>query len=338
MPPRIWARIGGITALVFTMMFTVSAARANWADRLFAQQRHDFGPVPRGVTVRHPFVLVNSLPEPVTVLDVRASCGCTKGRAISTPVPPGGSTTVEAEMDTKNFVGKKSTTLYVTLVDASGREAEVRLGVSTTILSDIVLNPGTIDFGTVAKGDVPTQTLTIDRVGMPGWQVKRMVSSCRALDASLTETNRDGDAVTYVLKVSLKAGAAPGTIRDEIQLMTNDPETPAFPILVTAAVRGRLSASPGVLAMGGVKPGGISEGRFVVRAPVPFVVKSIDGDGDGFKTRVDDGTAKNLHIVTVTYRPEDGKTRGDLRHRFRLHSDLAGELPLGLTATLSVAP
>ena len=59
-------------------------------------------------------------------------------------------------MDTRNFVGPKSTILYVTLITASGREAEVGLGVTSHILSDIVLNPGAIDFGTVMRGQSPT--------------------------------------------------------------------------------------------------------------------------------------------------------------------------------------
>jgi hypothetical protein len=42
--------------------------------------------------------------------------------------------------------------------------------------------------------------------------------------------------------------------------------------------------------------------------------------------------------VTVTYRHEEGKTRGDLRHNFRLRTDLNGEPPLDLTATLHVEP
>ena len=45
-------------------------------------------------------------------------------------------------MDTRNFVGPKATVLFVTLITASGREAEARLAVSSHILSDIVLNPG----------------------------------------------------------------------------------------------------------------------------------------------------------------------------------------------------
>ena len=79
---------------------------------------------------------------------------------------------IEAQMDTRNFLGLKSTILYVTLVTASGREAEVRLGVTSNILADIVLNPGSLDFGTVMKGQTPSQVLTIDRIGAPGLAIR----------------------------------------------------------------------------------------------------------------------------------------------------------------------
>ena len=42
--------------------------------------------------------------------------------------------------------------------------------------------------------------------------------------------------------------------------------------------------------------------------------------------------------MTVAYKPEEGTTRGDIRHMFRVHTDLAGEPPLDLTATLHVDP
>ncbi len=335
----IWRNRAGIVALVFLVSASASSTtRASWADRLFTEQKHDFGPVPRGARLRHVFRINNTLAEPITILDVHASCGCTTGRASQAPIAPGQSATVDAEMDTKNFVGKKATTLYVTLVNASGREAEVRLGVSTVILSDIVLNPGTIDFGSVAKGQGAEQTLTIDRIGMPDWKVNRMISTSRVLDASLVETARDGATVAYLLKVSLKPGTPAGTVRDEIQLLTNDPETPAFPIQVTGAVRGDVSASPSVLALGDVASSGQAEGRFLVRASRPFVVRSIEGVGEGFRATIDDATAKRIHFVSVTYRPLEGKTRGDLRHPFRIVTDLAGEPPVDLMATLRVEP
>ncbi|MHB1561667.1 MAG: DUF1573 domain-containing protein, partial [Isosphaeraceae bacterium] len=147
------------------------ASAASWADRMFPESRHDFGPVPRGAKVKHDFLLVNHLSEPVTILGLRPSCGCTSGRSSASVVGPGQTAVIEAQMDTRNFVGVKSTVLYVSMVTASGREAETGLGVSSTILSDIVLNPGSIDFGAVARGQSPSKQMTIDRINLEGWRV-----------------------------------------------------------------------------------------------------------------------------------------------------------------------
>jgi hypothetical protein len=334
---RDWEGVASFSAVMLILLLVGNVRAAGWADSFFSERGHDFGPVPRGAKVRHSFVLTNRLTESVTILDVRASCGCTTGRAVASIVAPGQSTAVDAEMDTRNFVGKKATTLFVSLVTASGREAEVRLGVSSTILSDIVLNPGTIDFGAVTRGQALSLTLTIDRVGLPNWQIQRMISACKAIDASLNESVRNGRNVGYVLKVSLRPDAPAGTFRDEIRLITNDRETPIFPVQVSGTIRGELSASPSVLALDRTSSGEV-QGRFLVRATRPFAVRAVDGEGDGFKTTIDDTAAKPIHIITVHYRPDEGKTRGDLRRVFRVHTDLIGEPPLDLSATLHVEP
>lgn len=325
-----WATVLGLSA--------ETARAAGWADALIREQSHDFGPVPRGAKVRHPFVLINVLNEPVTIVNVRASCGCTTGQATASVVPPGKSAVVEAEMDTRNFVGKKATVLYVTVSTPRGREAEIRLGVSSTILGDIVLNPGTIDFGAVTRGQSATQTLTVDRVGMPTWQVSRMVSACKAIDATLTETARNGQTVSYLLKVVTKPDAPAGTIRDEIRLLTNDPETPVFPVQVTGTVRGELSASPALLALGKVTSAAGVRGRFLIRGSKPFIIRAIEGESQGFQATADDAKARPVHLVTVHYQPVEATDRGDLHHVFRLHTDLVGEPPLELNATVRVEP
>src|SRR5437762_8279959 len=89
---------------------------AAWTDALFPQDRYDFGPVPRGVKVKHDFLLVNRLAEPITIRNLRPSCGCTSGRASGSTVGPGQTAVIEAQMDTQNFVGPKATVLYVTLM------------------------------------------------------------------------------------------------------------------------------------------------------------------------------------------------------------------------------
>ena len=129
-----------------------------------------------------------------------------------------------------------------------------------------------------------------------------------------------------------------GLLRDEIRLISNDPEAPTIPVMVTAIVRGDLTAAPSVLSLGQIHSAAGAQGRFVVRASRPFTIQSIEGGGDGFSTSLPDATRQPMHVVTVAYKPEEGTTRGDIRHNFRVHTDLPGEPPLELTATLHVDP
>jgi Protein of unknown function (DUF1573) len=336
MTRRMYWRVLGILLLVGAGV--VRAEAGAWTDALFPEREHDFGMVPRGVKVKHDFLLVNRLAEPVTILNLRPSCGCTSGRANTATVAPGQTAVVEAEMDTRNFAGPKSTVLFVTLITAGGRAGETRLGVSSHILSDIVLNPGSINFGTVARGHTATQLLTIERINAPGWRFLRMVSASRALNAQLAETGRNESSVSYSLTVSLKPDAPAGPLRDELRLISNDPETPSIPIMVSASIRGDLSAAPSVLSLGQIHSSAGAQGRFIIRGARPFAIRSIEGAGDGFSTSAPDGTHNATHVVTVAYKPEEGTTRGDIRHVFRVHTDLPDEPPVDLTATLHVDP
>src|SRR5262245_53830340 len=78
-----------------------------WATALFQEKSVDFGAVPRGSILRHNFVLTNTTGDALNILDIHASCGCTSGRAHASTVQPGQKTTIEAQIDTRNFVGVK---------------------------------------------------------------------------------------------------------------------------------------------------------------------------------------------------------------------------------------
>ena len=326
-----------VVAGVVAIGGTARAEAQNWSDGLFSERSHDFGPVPRGGVVRHPFVLTNKLNVPITILNLRVSCGCTSGTASVSVVPPGKTAIVEAQMDTRNFVGRKSTTLFVSLM-AGNRESEIGLGVSSLILSDVVLNPGVVDFGLVNRGQAPSQMIAIDRIGKPDWKIVRLTSACKAINATLQETRRQDGSVGYQLNVSLKPDAAAGVIRDEIRLITNDPETPSIPVPIGAQVRGELSATPTSLALGHVTSAAGVQGKFVVRASKPFAISKVDGTGEGFYLQDGDSTRKPLHILTMTFNPAESTTRGDLTRTFRITTDLPGEPPIDVTASLHVEP
>ena len=325
-----------VTLLILGLRGT-ALAESNWADSLFQERSHDFGKVPRGATVRHPFVLTNRLAVPISIVNLRVSCGCTSGKASQTLVESGKTATIEAQMDTRNFVGAKATTLFVTVM-AGSEQVEIGLGVASMILSDIVLNPGQLDFGSILRGQTPELSLTIDRIGKPDWRAVKMVSSSKVLSATLQETQRTGDAVGYLLKVSIRPDAHAGAIRDEIIIQTNDQESPSFPILVTAQIRGDLAATPGVLNLGAASSSGLVTGRYIVRASKPFKIVSLEGSGDGFAIAKADDNAKPLHILTVSFKPEESKLQGELQHKFKITTDLTEEAPLEVISTLRINP
>ena len=317
------------------------ARGGTWADKLFAEHGIDFGAVPRGAKVRHPFVMTNRLNEPVNILNVRASCGCTTGRASATTIEPGGTAVIEAEMDTRNFVGKKATVLTVTLLTASGQQAEARIGVQSNILADVVLNPGSADFGAVARGQTPQQVIKIERLGRSDWAFTKMLASeslCRVVTADLKPTYRNGQGVGYQLVIQMKPDAPAGFLREEIRLLTNDAETPSVPILVTAQVSGSLAVTPSLLALGRAGSAAPVQGRFLVRGTQAFRIVGVEGNGDGFELTQVNGEPKPLHVLTLTFRPEASTQKGDLSRTFRVVTDLPGEGPLELNATVTVAP
>src|SRR5262249_55744087 len=151
----------------------------------------------------------------------------------------------------------------------------------------------------------------------------------KVIDAQLVETGRSAAQVSYLLTVTLRPDAPAGAFRDELRVMTNDPESPSVPVLVTGQVQGDLTATPSVLALGRAGAAG-AKGRYLVRSTKPFAITTITGNGEGFEAKADDGTKKMLHVVELTYKPSAGSLRGDLRRTFQVQTDLPGEAPVDL--------
>ena len=111
--------------------------------------------------------------------------------------------------------------------------------------------------------------------------------------------------------VSLKPDATAGVVRDEIRLVTNDPETPSIPVPVDGQVRGELSATPSLAGRWATSPrppgsrASTSSGR-----SKPFAIARVEGLGDGFDLKAADPARKPLHVLTLTYNPAEGTSPG----------------------------
>ncbi len=87
---------------------TASTASFRWDEQTF-----DFGKIKTGVPVTHEFEFVNSGNAPLSIMNVKASCGCTTPEWTKDPIPPGGTGYIKAIYNAAN-IGAFNKTITVT--------------------------------------------------------------------------------------------------------------------------------------------------------------------------------------------------------------------------------
>jgi len=134
---------------------------------MFATTSHDFGTVARGQRTEFEFVLENLYVEDVHIASVRASCSCTTPEIKTDTLKTHQKGAILAKYNTAAFLGPKGATL--TVIFDKPFWAEVQLNVRGFIRSDVLLQPGSVDFGSVdqergAKGPSRSATRAV-RIG-----------------------------------------------------------------------------------------------------------------------------------------------------------------------------
>ncbi|MCA9065519.1 MAG: DUF1573 domain-containing protein, partial [Planctomycetaceae bacterium] len=141
----------GVVLSLLTAYQQVGFAQGNWAEGLIDTQKVDFGVVATGSDVGKVITVRNTLRSQVHISSIQRSCPCLiyKGPG-KTILEPGEETTIELSMDTRKFKHKRDVTLSV-YFDAP-QFAEVRIPVSAYIRTDVVFEPGRVEFGNLNFG------------------------------------------------------------------------------------------------------------------------------------------------------------------------------------------
>jgi hypothetical protein len=84
------------------------------ANMVFENEKHDFGTFEevKG-KVEHKFIFTNMGETPITITNVKSSCGCTTPSWTKEPIPPGGKGYINAVFNPKNRPGKFHKTITV---------------------------------------------------------------------------------------------------------------------------------------------------------------------------------------------------------------------------------
>jgi hypothetical protein len=291
---------------VFVLSAPGWGADEDWAVKMFDHTSHDFGVVARGAKAEHVFTIENIYEEDAHVTSVRSSCGCTKPQINRQLLKTWEKAQVTAVIDTRGFLGRKDATVTVSfelMVAGKPVTGEVQLHVHCFIRGDVVLQPGAIQFGTIAQGTAARQRTSVSYAGRDDWRIERVESANPHLIPHVVQTAKAPGQVTYDLSVTLKEDTPVGYIRDFLFLVTNDynAQSARVPVAVEGIITSAVTVHPSPLMLGLVETGQSVTKPLVVQGAAPFRIAAVQCDDPRFKLSVPSGT-KTLHLVPITFR------------------------------------
>ena len=80
----------------------------------FEASEHDFGEIQEGTKARQVFKFTNTGDKPLTIMSVKASCGCTTPKWPKEPIMPGETAEIEAVFNSSGRVGRFVKTVSIT--------------------------------------------------------------------------------------------------------------------------------------------------------------------------------------------------------------------------------
>lgn len=313
-----------IAMIVLALLLPTGAsgrAEDNWAAKMFETTKHDFGTVARGAKAEFRFKLTNIYTEEVHIANVRTSCTCTDPAISQNTLKTYEESAIVAAFNTRsNQFGQRKATLTVTFDKPFF--AEVQLQVGGYIRSDIVVEPGGVEFGTVDAAETAERQVKISYRGRLDWAIAEIRSSSDFVEAEAVEGQRVGDLVTYDMTVRLRPGAPAGYLNEELILVTNDARQAEVPVAIEGRIVSGLTVSPQSLFLGAIKPGQRVKKKLVVHAKRPFRVTGIDAGDDGAWEFTLPDEEKKAHLIWLTYTASD--VEGRPNYKLRITTDLDG--------------
>ena len=303
--------------LFSSVFFTEKAATAeSWGAVLFNTKQHSFGSVALGAQAEFRFELMNMYNSDLQLVSVRSSCSCTAAQFSTSLLKPGETGAVIARFNTSGqHLREKSATLTVQLemkINGILKVDTVQLSVSGYIRPDVLLTPGSVEFGSVAEKTTTVRILQLEYTGRPGWALTNIERSLPFVYARAEEIRRERGNVMYRITVILKEDAPPGYVRDVLRLTTNEfqqgrSEPVEITLPIQGVVTGTIQAKPSPLQIGILSPGETVVKNMIVRNETPFQITNVSASDTRFRFSFSN-QASTIHLISVSFsagQPQD---------------------------------
>lgn len=268
----------------------------------FASKTQDTGEILDTTMGKLEFLFRNTGAGPLTITQVKPSCGCTIPELTKKTYLPGEQGTLNVTFDPKGKHGAiaRSITIYTD----SDLTPSTSLVVRALVKPVVLVEPMVLPFAAADKGNTETKEFKVyGRID--GFKVTRAtISEREVFDIEVIDggqVEKDGEMLTLqIIRVTLRADAKPDNHRAEITVRTNDERKSIFTLATVARVLGDLKMNPIRLTMGRLTVGDEFEREFHV----------ISKSGQAFN--ISSANANSIAIeATYSFKPVDAEKRND---------------------------
>lgn len=320
---------------IFLTMVSVLPAQfvepdTDWARAMIDKDmlNINYKSVARGQDVSFPIRVSNIYKEDMQITNLTTSCGCiawdeNKGGGLAAPIliPSGQSRFITLRLDTVRHHGeqrnKRGTITFLNTVN--GIPGTATVVAEGYIRTDVVIQPGSVNFGSVDPEKPAEQRIAVNYAGRYDWRLISAKCSSPHLSVDVVEKSRANGAVSYELIVRLKETAPLGQLRDQLILVTDDANNPQIPVQVDARIESDITVSDANFGL--VTPGKPKKIQVIARytkVPVKaFKIEKFERTRQEDTIRVEKSSdAKPLHQLFLTFTPPD--TPGPFEEEFYL--------------------
>ncbi len=225
----------------------VEAANSVSPNIQFERKVYDYGTVYQGEKVPCVYRFKNAGADSLIIGKVRSGCSCTAAIISSKKLLPGETGELKVTFYTKGRQGKQSKTIYVHSNDPD--EPVVKLKITGFVKKTVTVNPRTVSFGTVPKGETATKNarLTLEKEV----KVLKVESSSDYLTLELSQLKDEENILE--LKVVLSPETPIGQLREKLTIHTNVKKQPFMDIPVQVRVSGEIDVSSYRIVLQAVK-------------------------------------------------------------------------------------
>jgi hypothetical protein len=295
---------------------------ADWARAMIDKDmlNINYKMVAKGQDVYFRVRVTNIYKEDMQITGLSTSCGCISwdenkpgpnGTAVLPApivVPSGQERFVTLRLDTIRHHGEqKNKRATITFFEPSkGTVGTATILAEGYIRTDVVLQPGSVNFGSVSPHSGAEQRVTVNYAGRNDWTLTSAKFTSPHLSADVVEKSRGGGLVNYELIVKLKDSAPIGHLRDQMMLSTDDANNPQIPVQVDAKIEPEIVVTDA--DFGRMTPGKPKEIQVLVRytkLPIKaFKIEKFERTKNDASIKIKKSDEmKALHQFTLTFTP-----------------------------------